>query len=123
MASTSDTHCPYGTVTIANAGHLSPYINGKEATTETGLPLGLSAETHYPETTVQLSEKTQLTLLTDGVVEARSKTGELFSFERTASIATDSAKSIACAAQRFGQDDDITVVTLTRQAVSSPVLA
>jgi Stage II sporulation protein E (SpoIIE) len=104
-----------GTVTIANAGHLSPYINGIEASTETGLPLGVSAQSHYPETSVQLSEKIQLTLLTDGVVEARSKTGELFSFDRTASIATESAKSIASTAQRFGQDDDITVVTLTRQ--------
>jgi Stage II sporulation protein E (SpoIIE) len=104
-----------GTVTIANAGHLSPYINGIEASVETSLPLGVSAQSHYPETTVQLSEKTQLTLLTDGVVEARSKTGELFSFDRTASIATESAKSIASTAQHFGQDDDITVVTLTRQ--------
>jgi hypothetical protein len=109
-----------GTVTIANAGHLSPYINGIEASVETSLPLGVSAQSHYPETTVQLSEKTQLTLLTDGVVEARSKTGELFSFDRTASIATESAKSIASAAQHFGQDDDITVVTLTRQPLPVP---
>jgi Stage II sporulation protein E (SpoIIE) len=109
-----------GTVTIANAGHLSPYINGIEASTETGLPLGVSANSHYLETTVQLSEKTQLTLLTDGVVEARSKTGELFSFDRTASIATESAKSIASTAQHFGQDDDITVVTLTRHPLPIP---
>jgi Stage II sporulation protein E (SpoIIE) len=109
-----------GTVTVANAGHLSPYINGIEASTETGLPLGVSAQSHYPETTIQLSEKTQLTLLTDGVVEARSKTGELFSFDRTASIATESAKSIASTAQHFGQDDDITVVTLTRQPLPIP---
>ena len=109
-----------GTVTIANAGHLSPYINGIEASVENSLPLGVSAQSHYPETTVQLSEKTQLTLLTDGVVEARSKTGELFSFDRTASIATESAKSIASAAQHFGQDDDITVVTLTRQPLPVP---
>jgi Stage II sporulation protein E (SpoIIE) len=109
-----------GTVTIANAGHLSPYINGKEAATETGLPLGISAQSRYPETIAQLSENAQLTLITDGVIEARSKTGELFSFDRTASIATDSAEAIALTAQRFGQDDDITVVTLTRQPTPVP---
>jgi serine phosphatase RsbU (regulator of sigma subunit) len=56
-------------------------------------------------------------LYTDGVVEARSKTGELFGFERTAALSTDSAESIARAAQHFGQEDDITVLTLTRLPV------
>ncbi len=114
---------PDGRITIANAGHLSPYANGKEVPTDTGLPLGLSADSHYQETTIHLGEKTQLTMLTDGVVEARSKTGELFSFERTAAIATQSAHQIAAAAQDHGQDDDITVVTLTRRPISTRVEA
>ena len=53
----------------------------------------------------------QVTLLTDGVVEARNKSGELFGFERTQSISGESADSIANTAQRFGQDDDITVLS------------
>jgi hypothetical protein len=56
----------------------------------------------------------QLTLLTDGVVEARDRNGELFGFERTSAVATESAESIAQAAQNFGQEDDITVLTITR---------
>jgi hypothetical protein len=112
---------PDGTITLANAGHLSPYIGGKEVHAEAGLPLGLSADAHYPETTIHLDENSQLTMLTDGVVEARSSTGELFSFERTAAIAAQSANRIAAAAQHHGQDDDITVVTLTRQP--APALA
>jgi serine phosphatase RsbU (regulator of sigma subunit) len=60
-----------------------------------------------------LSGGKQLTLTTDGIVEARSKTGELYGFERTAAISTRSAEAIADAAQAFGQDDDITVLTLT----------
>jgi hypothetical protein len=54
--------------------------------------------------------------LTDGVVEAREKTGALFGFERTAAISSQSASRIAKTAEHFGQDDDITVLTLTRLA-------
>jgi serine phosphatase RsbU (regulator of sigma subunit) len=57
-------------------------------------------------------------LITDGVVEARSKSGELFGFERTAA---GSAESIAEAAQSFGQEDDITVISVTRTAALEPV--
>ena len=68
----------------------------------------------YPESHFQLAGKDQLTLVTDGVAEARSRTGELFGLERTQAIATQSAESIAETAQHFGQDDDITVLTVTR---------
>ncbi len=105
---------PDGTLTAANAGHLSPYVNGKELHVENGLPLGLDATASYPESKVQLAAKDQLTLLTDGVPEARSRTGELFGFERTQAIVTQPAESIAQSAQQFGQDDDITVLTLAR---------
>jgi Stage II sporulation protein E (SpoIIE) len=49
----------------------------------------------------------------DGVVEARSAAGELFGFDRTRAISTESAESIARAASTHGQEDDITVLTLT----------
>ncbi len=51
-------------------------------------------------------------LLTDGVVEARNHSGELFGFERAAAISGKSAGQIAKTAELFGQDDDITVLTL-----------
>jgi hypothetical protein len=105
-----------GLVTVANAGHLSPYLQQKEVTIESGLPLGLSADSKYVESTFRLAENEQLTLISDGVVEARGASGELFGFERTAAIASNSAESIAASAQVFGQDDDITVLTLTRVA-------
>jgi hypothetical protein len=103
-----------GKLTIANAGHIAPYLNGVELSIDNGLPLGLAAESTYPEAQFQLSPQIQLVLLTDGVVEARSPSGELFGFERTAAIASQSAEDIARSAQQFGQDDDITVLTLTR---------
>jgi serine phosphatase RsbU (regulator of sigma subunit) len=53
-------------------------------------------------------------MVTDGVVEARNLNGELFGFDRTAGIALESADTIVRTAQRFGQDDDITVLTVTK---------
>jgi len=103
-----------GTVTMANAGHLPPYCNGEELKVESGLPLGLDAQSTYVETRFALQPGAQLTLLTDGVVEARSATGELFGFERAQAISRESGEEILEAARVFGQEDDITVVTLAR---------
>jgi hypothetical protein len=52
-------------------------------------------------------------------VEARNAQGELFGFERTAAISGTSADQIARAAQQFGQEDDITVLTLTLAPVGA----
>jgi Stage II sporulation protein E (SpoIIE) len=102
-----------GTLTIANAGHLAPYRNGDELPLDSALPLGIAPDTDYAESTIQLAPGDTLTFLSDGVVEAQSPSGELFGFERTRDISTQSAESIAAAAQQFGQEDDITVLTLT----------
>lgn len=106
---------PDGRLTVANAGHLSPYVDGRELEMSPALPLGL-AKGHYGEAEFHLGEGEKLTLVTDGVLEARSRTGELFGFERTAAIARESAAAIVQRAQEFGQNDDITVLTITRLA-------
>lgn len=103
---------PDGTLTMANAGHIPPYCNGEELTIESGFPLGLLAQSTYEEAQAELKPGAQITLLTDGVVEARSTTGELFGFARTQTWSRKSAEQILEAARAFGQDDDITVVTL-----------
>jgi serine phosphatase RsbU (regulator of sigma subunit) len=113
---------PDGALTMANAGHLPPYCDGEELAVESGLPLGLDAQSSYDEAKFALRSGAQLTLLTDGVVEARSTTGELFGFARAQAWSRKSAEQIVEAARAFGQDDDITVVTLTladRTAVTS----
>lgn len=97
----------------ANAGHLSPWIEGKEFSLENGLPLGLAATSTYAESSFRLNAEAQITLMTDGVVEARSAGGELFGFEKTREISEQTAEQIAHAAQRFGQEDDITVLTVS----------
>lgn len=112
---------PDGALTLANAGHLPPYCNGQEIEMEGGLPLGLAAAADYGETQIQLAPADVLTFLSDGVVEAQSSTGELFGFERSRQMATQTAQEIAEAAQRFGQQDDITVLTLAFEPAIAPV--
>lgn len=103
---------PDGTLSLANAGHLPPYCDGEELAVESGLPLGLQAQTKYQEAKLALKPGVQLTLLTDGVVEARSASGELFGFARAQAWSRKSAGEIVEAARDFGQEDDITVLTL-----------
>jgi hypothetical protein len=110
----------HGKLTIANAGHVAPYVAGKELPLENGLPLGLAPNSSYAECCFQLAPGQQLTLLTDGVVEARNQSGALLGFDRSAALSTESADAIAGAAQAFGQDDDITVLTLSYAAVPAP---
>ena len=43
-----------GKLTVANAGHIAPYVMGRELQLENGLPLGLAAESAYAETAAQL---------------------------------------------------------------------
>ena len=58
----------------------------------------------------------QVTLVSDGVVEAENAARELFGFERTLEISGKSAQEIAEAAKAWGQNDDITVVTVRKNA-------
>jgi hypothetical protein len=102
-----------GILLIANAGQLPPYRNGQEIEIPAGLPLGVDAAVEYAESSLQLAPGDKLTFLSDGVVEARNAVGELFGFERTRQLSSRAAQQIADAAVQFGQQDDITVLTLS----------
>jgi serine phosphatase RsbU (regulator of sigma subunit) len=107
-----------GMVTIANAGHLPPFLNDKELAVEGSLPLGLSPALAYEESSLHLQEGDQLSIYTDGLLEARNSTGELYGFERlhTLFAMQPTAQQVTEAAIAFGQNDDITVLTITRLA-------
>jgi len=107
-----------GRCTIANAGHPSPFLNEQEIELPGALPLGLAEETTYEETVRQLQVGDHLLLYTDGLLEARTAAGELYSFDRLHGLVATkpNAEQATVAAQEFGQDDDITVLTLTRLA-------
>lgn len=101
-----------GSVTLANAGHLHPYRNGEEVELEAGLPLGIASGLDYAERQIRLAPGERLTLISDGIVEARREDGELFGFDRARAGSGSTARQMAETAQQFGQEDDITVLTL-----------
>jgi sigma-B regulation protein RsbU (phosphoserine phosphatase) len=106
-----------GEVTIANAGHLSPYLDGDEVVLPGALPLGIVSNVMYESNQFHLAPGSRLTFYSDGVVEAQNSLGELFGFDRGRGISTQPATEIAEIAKQFGQSDDITVVTIQRVAM------
>ena len=103
---------PDGATTIANAGHLGPYRDGREVPLTPSLPLGVIADAQFEQTTFRLNRGDRLVFISDGVVEATNAHGELFGFERTQQVSNEPARYIAQTAKHFGQNDDITVVSL-----------
>jgi phosphoserine phosphatase RsbU/P len=112
-----------GTVTIANAGNPAPYRNGHELAVNSGLPLGIVADVTYEESRYDLAPNDHLTFVSDGVVEATNPHRELFGFDRTQAISNQPANTIAETAQKFGQMDDISVLTITRSPALQATLA
>jgi hypothetical protein len=111
-----------GTVALGNAGHLAPYRNDKELPVAGSLPLGVMSDAEYDELDFRLQEGDTLMFYTDGVVEARNETGELYGFERISGLAASNqtVEQIVETVCAFGQKDDITVLRLTRLAESAP---
>jgi Stage II sporulation protein E (SpoIIE) len=105
-----------GKTTIANAGHLAPYLNGKEIAMTGNLPLGLSEGIQFDQITMSLKPRDRLLVITDGVIEAKNAKNELFGFNRARSISHLPAAFIVKAAEIFGQEDDITVLSIARVA-------
>jgi hypothetical protein len=59
-------------------------------------------------------------LMSDGIVEAMDVNGKLFGFERVNELLrkATTAAEVAGAAQSFGQEDHISVISVTRTAVA-----
>jgi serine phosphatase RsbU (regulator of sigma subunit) len=108
-----------GAVTLANSGHVAPYLNGDELPMEGALPLGLFEGAEPSVMQFQMKPGDRLTLMSDGIAEATDANGSLFGFERVKELlrTARSAAGIAEAAQAFGQDDDISVISITRVPV------
>ena len=105
-----------GSTTLANAGHLPPYLNGKELPMEGALPLGMMERADFSVMNFQLAPGDCLLLMSDGVAEAQDAKGRLFGFERIEELLRKpvTAAEVAAAAQNFGQEDDISVLSVTR---------
>jgi hypothetical protein len=110
----SNGHCA-----IASAGHPAPFLNRNELEMEGSLPLGMIPTVVYPEAKLNLREGDHIAMYTDGLLEARNAKGEIFSFERLNALFSTRPGAAAASgvAVQFGQEDDITVLTVTRLAV------
>jgi len=107
-----------GECVLANAGHLPPFLNERELDVAGALPLGIVGNATFSTSTFHLAVGDRLTLYTDGLLEARNRARELYGFERVRElIATRPDATMASdAAVHFGQEDDITVLTISRLA-------
>jgi Stage II sporulation protein E (SpoIIE) len=106
---------------LASAGHPAPYLNDRELVLPGALPLGVSPGSAYEEISFRLEVGDHFSLYTDGLLEARNHSGEIYSFARLQSLfaTRPDASAASEAAVNFGQDDDITVLTLTRLATAA----
>jgi sulfur transfer complex TusBCD TusB component (DsrH family) len=107
-----------GMVSLANAGHLPPYLNGHPVDVEGALPLGVIDDAEFSVARFQLQENDRLVVASDGIVEAMNEHRQLFGFARVQELlqARLTAAEVASAAQSFGQQDDISVIAVTRTA-------
>ncbi|MFP5237957.1 MAG: PP2C family protein-serine/threonine phosphatase [Acidobacteriota bacterium] len=118
-----------GALTVGNAGHPSAYINGDEIPFDGSVPLGLMPESVYAQADVQMRQGDVAMLLTDGVAEAQDAQRVLLGFSRVERLLREGAdaKTVADTAQQFGQQDDLTVISIARIAGlvrgAEPVLA
>lgn len=112
-----------GQAILANAGHLAPYRNGVEVRLEGSLPLGMEEAAEFEEQRFALEPGDRLTLLSDGVVEAVNPRRELFGFDRAQQMSQQPAAAIVQAAQAFGQEDDITVLSVRFAGARDAVVA
>jgi hypothetical protein len=107
-----------GGAMLANAGHVPPYLNGHPVEIEGSLPLGMIDDAEFSVLQFRFTEGDHLLLMSDGIAEATDLNGNLFGFERVLDLLRNSASAaaIATAAQNFGQEDDISVISIIRTA-------
>jgi serine phosphatase RsbU (regulator of sigma subunit) len=106
-----------GRLTFSNAGHPAPYLNGNEISVEGSMPLGLVEGADYSTLSIEMHTGDRAVLLTDGIPEARNERGELFGFSRVEATLREyvSIRMLAEMAEKHGQDDDLTLISIKRE--------
>jgi serine phosphatase RsbU (regulator of sigma subunit)/anti-sigma regulatory factor (Ser/Thr protein kinase) len=124
-----------GKLRFANAGHDLPYVRTAHGLIElraTGMPLGLMGGVQYEESEFTLSPGDTMLLHSDGLAEAHGPDREMFGFPRVKGIVASKANGEELIAElmrslhRFTgagwqQEDDITLVTVSRSASPAAV--
>ena len=120
-----------GLLTIANAGHNLPYIHngcGVRDVRVTGMPLGLMAGSQYDQHQIVVTAGSCMLFHSDGLAEARNTEGQLFGFPRVRDLVGRYKRGdtlidglladlTGFAADPVSLEDDVTLVTLEREAL------
>jgi hypothetical protein len=104
-------------VVLASAGHPAPYLNAREIAVAGSMPLGLMETATYEQINVEMGAGDRVVLITDGIPEAQNEQRTLLGFAHVESLLREgaSARLVAEAALRQGQQDDITVISMVRE--------
>jgi hypothetical protein len=107
-----------GRLALANAGHPPPFLNGTELSFPGSMPLGVVETSDYAQVALEMGAGDRAVLLTDGVPEARNEQGALLGFPQIESLLRGGAdvQALVEAAQQYGQNDDLTVISIARRA-------
>ena len=119
-----------GKLRYANAGHDLPYQRNCDGVIEllaTGMPLGLMPNMQYEEREVQIGFGDSILFYSDGLVEAHNTAREMFGFPRLKTLLAAAPIQLALidhlladlkdfTGADWEQEDDVTLVTLVRQA-------
>ncbi len=90
-----------------------PYRDGREIELPPGLPLGVIPGMTAGAGDLPARAGGRASPSLTAWSKPRTDEGELFGFERTQQVSNESARYIAQTAKRFGQNDDITVISIT----------
>ncbi|MPZ92631.1 MAG: SpoIIE family protein phosphatase [Actinobacteria bacterium] len=119
-----------GRLLFANAGHNLPYLSTGDGVSDLraiGMPLGLMSGSNYELKDAVVPPGTRLLLHSDGLAEAHNRDGDMFGFPRVIKVMEncrredDLIQTLLAELESFtgpdwGQEDDITLVTLERLA-------
>jgi predicted ester cyclase len=120
-------------LTYANAGHVLPYLRRRSGEAKElrarGMPLGLMSSMGYEEMEIVLEAGESVLFYSDGLVEAHDPKRQMFGFPRLRSLLAERAEERSLVellmdelrsftGEGWEQEDDITLVTLRRSAVS-----
>ena len=117
-------------IRLANAGHVSPIYSDDEGTrllghdNKKGPPLGILPDVEYEQETFELQKNSNVTIYTDGVIEAKNYSGKLFGIKRLLKVIEMQpndpdliVKGIINSVDKFsiteGRSDDLTLLVFS----------